>query len=352
MEAFALDPADLGNLDALRGVVIAEEVRGNGRRLFAKGHRLGEGDLTSLAELPRPVHAVRLGPADVHEDAAGRRLAAAVGAGGVAARDPVQSRVNLVAAAKGLLRVDARALLRLNRLDGIAVFTLPDRVPVLPGKIVAGAKITPVAVPEETLVAAEAIAHESPVVVVKPFHARSVGVITTEGLAGKTRDRFRDTVNRKLGWYGAHVLRFVDLPGDPAAVATAIADLLGDGADLILTGGGNTIDPLDATLLALPGIGATMVKFGAAAHPGSMFWLAEVARPDRPAPVPIFNLASCSMYSKATVADLILPWIMAGERVVLDDLAALGHGGLLDRDMGWRFPAYDAETTDEADDGQ
>lgn len=106
-----------------------------------------------------------------------------------------------------------------------------------------------------------------------------------------------------------------------------------DGADLILTGGGNTIDPLDAALVALPRIGAEMVKFGAPAHPGSMFWLAYRGQ------TPIFNLASCSMYSKATVADLVLPWIMAGERVTADDLAALGYGGLLDRDMGFRFPA-------------
>jgi hypothetical protein len=55
------------------------------------------------------------------------------------------------------------------------------------------------------------------------------------------------------------------------------------------------------------------------------------------------------MYSKATVADLILPWIMAGERVTLDDMAGLGLGGLLDRDMSYRFPAYEAEAADEPD---
>jgi hypothetical protein len=123
--------------------------------------------------------------------------------------------------------------------------------------------------------------------------------------------------------------------------------LITDGADLVLTGGGNTIDPLDAALLALPRIGAEMVKFGAPAHPGSMFWLAHRAMTD----TPIFNLASCSLYSKETVADLILPWVMAGERPTLDDLAGLGYGGLLDRDMGFRFPPYDAEAVDEADEG-
>lgn len=347
MQPFTLNPPSIDSVPAradLVGVVICEGVRTNGRRL-QKGHRLTEADLALLPALERPVHAVRLEPGDVHEDEAGRRLAAAVGGQGVAPRGPVQSRVNLVATGKGLLRVDGAAVTALNRLDGIAVFTLPDRLPILPGKIVAGCKITPVAVPDTTLTAAEAVARHAPeaVVQVKPFRSRLVGVVTTEGMSEKVRARFQQTVEQKLAWYGSRVLRFEDLMGDPGAVASAVEQMISEGADLILTGGGNTIDPLDATVLALPRIGATMVKFGAPAHPGSMFWLAY--RGD----VPIFNLASCSMYSKATVADLILPWIMAGERVTLDDLAALGFGGLLDRGMAFRFPPYDAEEIVESD---
>ena len=68
-----------------------------------------------------------------------------------------------------------------------------------------------------------------------------------------------------------------------------------------------------------------------------MFWLAY--RGD----LPIFNLASCSMFSKATIADVVLPWIMTGERVEADTLAALGFGGLLDRGMAFRFPPYDVD---------
>ena len=341
MEAFTLDPTRPGPPDALLGAVVTEEVKADGRRLFHKGHRLVADDLAVLARLNRPLHAVRLGPDDVHEDEAGRRLAAAVAGGNLEVRGPVQSRYNLVAAAKGLLRVDPEAVTALNRLPGIAVFTLQDRLPVLPGRIVAGAKITPVAVPEATVREAEALAARRPVLRVAPFRPLSVGVVTTEGLSDKLRDRFRETVRRKVGWYGASVLRFEDLANDPAAVAPAIAGLIADGADLVLTGGGNTIDPLDPTLVALPRIGAEIVKFGAPAHPGSMFWLA------RRGDVPIFNLASCSMYSKATVADLILPWIMAGEGATADDLAALGYGGLLDRGMAYRFPDYEREAADD-----
>ena len=117
-------------------------------------------DVPLLADLDRPVHAVVLESGDVHEDDAGARLASAVAGPGLAIRGPSFSRYNLIANTKGLLRVDAGALLRLNRLPGVAIFTLEDRIPVVPGKIVTGVKVTPVAVAEATLLEAEAIAAE------------------------------------------------------------------------------------------------------------------------------------------------------------------------------------------------
>jgi len=347
MEPFVLDPSRLPPADDLLGAVVTEEVRAGGRKLFAKGHRLGEPDLARLAGLDRPIHAVRLEPDELHEDDAGRRLAAAVLGEGrgrtVDLRGPVQSRYNLVASTKGILRVDGERLKRINLLPGMAVFTLPHGVVVRPGKVVTGVKITPVAVPEATLAEAEAIAAGRPVVEVRPFQPMAVGVVSTEGMADRVRQRFRETVERKVGWYGGRVVRFEEPAAEPAAVAGAIDELIADGAEVVLVAGGNTIDPLDPTLLALPALGAEMVRFGAPAHPGSMFWLAQ-----RDA-VPIVNLASCSMYSKATVADLVLPPIMAGERVGPEEMADLGLGGLLDRGMAWRFPPYDEEEEFDAD---
>ena len=341
MHPFVLDPASLPPVADLLGAVVTEEVRAGGRNLFRKGHRLSEADLVSLPTLDRSIHAVRLEMDDVHEDFAGRRLAESVAGAGLGRtlelRGPTQSRYNLVAATKGLLRVDGERLRAINLIAGMAVFTLPNGMVVVPGRTVTGVKITPVAVPEPTLAEAEAIAAAGPVVTVRPFLPLNVGVVSTEGMADRVRQRFRQTVERKVAWYGGRVVRFEELAAEPAAVAAAIEGLIRDGAQVVLAAGGNTIDPLDPTLRALPTVGAEMVRFGAPAHPGSMFWLA------RRGEVPIVNLASCSMYSKATVADLVLPPIMAGESVGPEQLADLGLGGLLDRGMSWRFPPYDEE---------
>jgi hypothetical protein len=340
VRAITIQPGHLVPDPETSSLVITEDVRIGDKRI-RKGHRVSGDDVPLLAELDRAVHAVVLESGDVHEDEAGARLASAVAGPGLTIRGPSFSRYNLVASRKGLLRVDAATLLRLNRLPGVAIFTLEDRLPVVPGKIVTGVKVTPVAVAEATLLEAEAIAAEGAVVQVVPFQPLRVGVISTEGPDWRVRDKFQASVEQKIGWYGGSVIGFSDLPRDAELIAAEIERLEGEGVDLVLAAGGNTIDPLDPTLRALDVAGAEIVRFGAPAHPGSMFWLAYRDR------LPIFNLASCSMFSKATIADVVLPWIMTGERVEADTLAGLGFGGLLDRGMTFRFPPYDVDGVEE-----
>jgi hypothetical protein len=51
-------------------------------------------------------------------------------------------------------------------------------------------------------------------------------------------------------------------------------------------------------------------------------------------------MPSCGLFSQATVFDLVLPRVLAGERVGREELGALGHGGLITRDVTFRFPRY------------
>jgi len=180
---------------------------------------------------------------------------------------------------------------------------------------------------------------------VLPFRPLVAGVIVTEGLSETVRERFELSVRKKIGWYGAGVLRFEHVADTAKAVSTAARRMLADGATLLLSAGGNMMDPLDASIQALPEFDASLVRLGAPAHPGSMFWLGYT----NDGSIPVVNLASCSMYSKSTVADLVLPWVMTGEQVTSNDLASLGYGGLLDRHMSWRFPPYDEQSVDEPD---
>lgn len=345
MQAHALD-AETVSSEHL-GWILAEEVRSNeGKRLFRKGTRIDEGVLEQWSEAASGMlHLIQPDPGDLHEDEAGRRIAEAVGGEGLQIKGPVQSRFNLVANRKGLLRVDMDLLREVNRVEGPTVFSLLDRQTVVAGKIVAGVKVTPITLPAARVEEVERIVADAgrPPIVVLPFAPKKVYVVATEGLNEKMRGRFEAMVERKMNWYGSEVIGVEFVDAEASAVAAAFGRGLEQGADILMAAGGNTIDPLDPIFLAIQEVNGRMVHFGAPAHPGSMFWLAEVGE------VPIFNLASCSMYSQATVADLILPLVMTGQRVVSDDIVELGYGGLLEREMRFRFPDYDAESSDESD---
>ncbi len=237
MRAITIEPGQPAPDLAADDIVITEDVKLGGER-FRKGHRLQAEEAPLLAQLDHPIHAVVLEPGDVHEDDAGGRLAAAVAGPGLAIRGPKFSRYNLVAATKGLLRVNAEALLRLNRLPGVAIFTLEDRLPIVAGKIVTGVKVTPVAVAEATVREAEQIAAASPVVQVVPFRPLRVGVIITEGPEWRVRERFQESVKQKIGWYGGEVIGFSDQPPDAEAIAAEIERLDDAGVDLVLAAGG------------------------------------------------------------------------------------------------------------------
>jgi molybdopterin biosynthesis enzyme len=103
---------------------------------------------------------------------------------------------------------------------------------------------------------------------------------------------------------------------------------------LVLAAGVNSTDPLDLTIRALETLGAQTEKRGVPAHPGSTCWLSYTRD------VPVFGLALCGMFAQTTVLDLLLPRFLAGRSVRAADIATLGHGGLLSKDMTFRFPTY------------
>lgn len=323
------------------GWATAESLRtSGGERLLPKGGIITEEVLDRWSEVPSGIlHLIELEAGDIHENYAGRRVAEAVTGPGIVIEGPFNSRYNLNSAHKGLLVVDAKRVEAINAAGQLSLFTRYTDQAVVAGQTVAGVKATPIVVPEADVERIEAIAAsgDGPIVDVLPFRERRAAVVATESLHPRLRESFESRVREKLAWYGSTGCEFAYVDAEEGQVAAAIQSAFADGADLIMAAGGNTLDPLDPILLALPAIGASMVHFGAPADPGSMFWVAECDGR------PIFNLASCSMYSEATVIDLMLPLTFAGRQILPEDVSRLGYGGLLEDDMTFRFPRYDSD---------
>jgi hypothetical protein len=337
VKPFALDPDNVSPARVLR-TILCQDIVGvgdAGRVRLAKGRIVREEDIPVLRTAGAELHLLELEPGDVHEDDASIRLAHAVAGEGLDIRPPVESQSHLRAAYRGLVEVRTGPLEEINRLPDISVFTLFDGQPVREGKAVAATKVTPLAVPEELLAQAESIALRTrPLVSVRPFLGSTVGVIVRERLTDKARDRFETAIHMKVRWFGSPAPTICYLPDSADAIARAIADLVDDGVAVVLAAGVNSTDPLDLTIQALDRLGAVTERRGVPAHPGSTCWLSYLGD------VPIFGLALCGMFSQTTVLDLLLPRFLAGRQVRAADIAALGHGGVLGKEMAFRFPDY------------
>lgn len=278
---------------------------------------------------------------DLHEDEAAERLAAAASGGGVERRPPRQSRLDLLAKWDGVLHVRADRLLRVNTIDSLEVFTLFHGQAVQAGQVVASVKVAPHLISGLIVKEGVAIAREAgPLIEVRAYRQAEVGAIAAESLTGTALARFESSARMKVealgsNFVGATALTDLDAENAERDARIALETLaVKRGLDLILVGGVSAGDPLSPFTAALRGLGGRMLRHGVPAHPGSMIWLAELGHTQ------LLGLPQCGMFAMATAADLILPRLLTGERLTAATLAELAHGGVLIKDMRFRFPAY------------
>ncbi len=305
-------------------------------RAFKKGHIIQARDIPVLLDMGKEhVFVMELDPGDVHEDDAAVRIARAAAGPGIDLSETCEGRVNLLAGAAGLLKVNTKALFRINSIEEIVFATLHTHQAVAAECPVAGTRIIPLLTRDDKVKAVEAICiEEYPVVEIKPFQALQVGVVTTgsEVFNGRITDKFGPVLRRKFAELGSVVMDQVLVSDDVAMTAGAIESFIGMGARLVAVTGGMSVDPDDQTPAAIRATGARVVGYGAPAFPGAMFMLAYLGE------VPIIGLPGCVMYFRASIFDLIVPRILAGETVQRVDIIALGHGGFCESCPDCHYP--------------
>lgn len=160
-------------------------------------------------------------------------------------------------------------------------------------------------------------------------------MVTTgnEVYSGRIQDKFGPAVSQKLEKLGSQVFKQIIAADDKTMIAQAVKNLLDDGADMIIVTGGMSVDADDCSLSGVKSAGGKVIAYGAPVLPGSMFLMAYIGK------VPVLGLPACVLHSPATIFDLIIPRILAGEFINRYDLIKLGHGGLCSCCQECRFPS-------------
>jgi hypothetical protein len=306
-------------------------------RAFKKGYQIKQTDLCHLQRLGKHhIYVLDIKKGYLHENDAAVALAnsfcgPAVGWEG----GPKEGKLNLLALSEGLLKVDAEALFRINLLADVMCASLHHNSLVQKGNIVAATRAIPLTVKKTVVDEAVNIAQVcGGIFQINPLRKVNAGLVITgnEIFTHLVEDQFEAVLRKKLQHLGAKTIGVSFTPDDANFIEQEIARFLAQGADLILTTAGMSVDPDDLTRQGIKQAGATEFIYGAAVIPGAMFMLAYIDE------VPVLGVPACGLYHQATVLDLVLPRVLAGERLTRRDIAQLGHGGLCLNCSKCRYP--------------
>lgn len=333
---------------------------------FKKGHIVRHEDVCHLQRLGKEhLFVLSIKEDEMHEDDAAYKLARALMGEGIAIKgEPKEGKITIIADRDGLLKINKDALLEFNMAGEVMCATMHDNSLVRKGQTVAGTRAIPLVVKRKIVEdAAEAAGQGEKVIRVKGLRRPRAGVVITgnEVYYGRIKDAFAPVITDKIRSFGGDVVGLYYAPDETSFIEDRLRELIDSGADLLITTGGMSVDPDDVTRFAIKNLGASEITYGSAVLPGAMFLVAYLEKGSRdqggkgpsenkyqfldhsnprpPEPyIPILGIPACGMYAKATVFDLVLPRILAGEKIGRKELAELGHGGLCMKCETCRYP--------------
>ena len=294
--------------------------------LFKRGHVITAADIEGLKDAGNySVYITEKKEKDVHEDEAATRMARASAGENISYAKPNNGMVGLFAKTPGLLKVKEDVIKRVNRIDDFVVSTKPSNTGVKKREFVGAVKIIPLTVDENRMKKVEEILKRGKPIQVVPPKLNKIGAIVTgtEVHEGRVKDAFEPALREKLVNYGLKLRRSVVVPDDKEKIKEKILAFKKIGYELVLVTSGMAVDAGDVTPAAIRKTGAEVISRGIPVFPGSMIMVAYLGG------TAILGLPACVITDKRTSFDLLLPRVLAKEKISRAELANMGHGGLL-----------------------
>lgn len=235
-----------------------------------------------------------------------------------------EGKIELIADIDGLFVANLDRLRAVNSLGEMMIATRSSGFMVKKGDRLCGTRVIPLVIEKNKMEKAKETAGSTPILKLYPVKAKKFGVVTTgnEVYYGRIQDTFTPVIEEKLREFGGEMIEHITVNDDNEKITQAIKTCLDKGCEMVFCSGGMSVDPDDKTPLAIKNSGARVVSYGAPVLPGAMFLVAYM-----PDGRPVCGLPGCVMYSKRTIFDLVLPYLVTDVPVTAEHLAGLGNGG-------------------------
>ena len=316
------------DIDRANGKLLSSPVyHSSGRKLLAKGRQISPDDikLLSLAGHEHVAVAV-LDDSEIPEEEAAMQLAAQVAHGSLVPRLGPAGRVNLCAAESCCLAVEDHGLRALNQTGAVSVATLPHFSFAASGQRVGTIKTAPFAVPRHQFQDALRLVRErGPILHAHAIRHPVVAVLYCDPLKGERARSLYEVIMRtrleRVGTNAAFVLSTIE---QEESVARNLEHLLrARPTAVIIASTTAPAGPNDVVGRAMQRVGCRIESFLAPVEPGNLLLLAYIGD------VPVIAAPGCYRSPRPNVVDLVLPPLLAKQRLTSRDISAFGHGGLL-----------------------
>ncbi len=292
---------------------------------FKKGDIIKEEDISILKDMGKEnIYVLELDDNHLHEDEAAKVMADYFISENIRLSEPHEGKISLIAEVDGILNINKDILFKANTEDDILITTGHSKSPIQKGEIIAGVRINPLVIEKSKIDRVEKILSRAEIFSIASFQDYKVGVVITgnEVYEGRIEDKFLPTLKRKFRRWGGKLLDYRYVPDNTDEIKEALLELKEKGAEILLTGGGMSVDPDDVTPAGIRKTKANVVKYGVPVLPGNKLMVAYLED------IPILGLPACVIFEEITVFDIVYPRILTGEKINKEKLVKLSYGGL------------------------
>lgn len=297
--------------------------------LLKKGHIIREEDIPKLLSVGKEnIYILEKQEGMLHENEAAEILYSICGNKYMKPTDVSEGKIEVIADADGLFKLDVERLYKINSLGEMMIATRHGNTAVKLGDKLAGTRVIPLIIEENKMEKAQKIGAGKPIMEIMPFKHKKVGIVTTgsEVFSGRIKDTFGPVIIEKFSEFDVQILGQKIVDDNRKEITDAVLSFIGQGADIVVCTGGMSVDPDDNTPGAIMDTGAEIITYGAPVLPGAMLLMSYYD--NQGSKIPVVGLPGCVMYAKRTIFDLILPRIMADDIIKKSEIDKLGQGGL------------------------
>ena len=236
-----------------------------------------------------------------------------------------EGKINIIAKEDGILKIDINTLNKINKIGEIILVTKYNNSYIKKGETVAATRVIPLLIEKSQLDEMKEIVKDRNVLTFKKIDKnKKLALITTgnEVYNGIIKDKSKEALLKKYKKYELNDMEQVFSPDDKDTIKKYIK-MFENEKDIIMCTGGMSIDPDDVTPSAIRESNWEIVTYGTPVLPGAMFMLAYKGEKV------LIGLPGGVVFSEKTVFDVLLPRILANDRITKQEIIEMGHGGLL-----------------------